>query len=141
MGLPGKKSRRDCGSLGCVDKEGRVSTELVGSEEVGRRTSLLTRCQFPGRRSLGKEDKGREGWLFWPCGPHSDTSLFYTLLHAPSCTQSTIALHLFCGHWTAGSTEVRRAQPTLGLFLFSPGSTLYTECYDFSLSLADSAPR
>ena len=34
MGLPGKKSRRDCGSLGCVDKEGRVSTELVGSEEI-----------------------------------------------------------------------------------------------------------
>jgi hypothetical protein len=63
MGLPGKKSRRDCGSLGCVDKEGRVSTELVGGDSRGGRTSDVASHTVPISRAQiawqGRQGKGR----------------------------------------------------------------------------------
>jgi hypothetical protein len=80
-------------------KEGTWKGELVGSGgRRGGRTSLLT------RRLLGKEEKGREGWLFRPCdSANHAASLIYTLLHAPSCTQSAINYCLAIVLWALGS--------------------------------------
>jgi hypothetical protein len=66
MGLPGKKSRRDCGSLGCVDKEGRrvgrVSWWAARRSDIGRRFSHGANFQGADRLARkGGEGKGRVG--------------------------------------------------------------------------------
>jgi hypothetical protein len=131
-------------------KEGTWKGELVGSGgRRGGRTSDVASHTVPISRAQiawqGREGKGRfKGGYFGPAILRTTQQVLFTLcctLQAARSQPSIIALQLFCGHWAAGSIEVRREPSTRGLFLFSPGSTLCTGCYDSYLFLADSVPR
>jgi hypothetical protein len=129
-------------------KEGTWKGELVGSGgRRGGRTSDIASHTVPICRAQiawqGREVKGRVVVILALrfCEPRSTSFLHSAArskLHAASINYCPAIVLWALGSWING---VRRAQPTLGLFLFSPGSTLCTGCYDSYLFLADSVPR
>ena len=116
---------------------GRVSWwAVVGGGEVGRR--------FSHGDCLARKRREGKGGYFGPAILRTTQQVLFTLcctLQAARGQPLIIALQLFCGHWAAGSIEVRRAPSTRGLFLFNPGSALCTGCYNSYLFLADSVSR